>query len=156
MSVHEAVLGAIAAAVISQAFQKVDWAALYKSFNESIQEFWLARPFLLGMPANELRLRFHVKLVSQSEKELRLRFVPKAGRDQAFYSQAVLILTKEKYEPRALKMIHPDGRETVHVFSDVRVNSNWKDVYHRSDPLSRPDLRGYRSANVVTGPKWNR
>jgi hypothetical protein len=129
-----------------------DLGAFFKLFHESIQEFWLARPFLLGMPIDELRHRFRIELQVQNENEIRLKFEPKSERDQARFSRATLILRKERYEPRAIKMIDSTGSATVHVFADVRVNSNWRDVYFSRDPLSRPDLRGYRSVNVVTAP----
>lgn len=152
MSIQEVVVGWVLAAAIASSFQKVDWPAFYESFYESIQEFWLARPFLLGMPAAELRMRFQIELLSQTETDILLQFVPKWKSDRVSYSRAVLMLTKEKYKPRALQMFDPDGRETVHVFKDVRVNSNWQDVYLRRDPLNGPDLRGYRSATAVTAP----
>ena len=143
-SVGEAIIGLVAGIAISAAFQEANWA---KSFHDSIQEFWLARPFLLGMSAGELRQRFHIQLVTQSDHEVRLKFEPKAENDRALYTQAILILTKNEYEPRALKMIHDDGNETVHLFENLRVNSRGQDFPFRDDPLSRPDLRGYRSLN---------
>jgi hypothetical protein len=100
--------------------------------------FGWTKPFLLGMPPDELKRRFKVTLLSEDDAEVRLQFEPIWPRDKLQLSSAQLILSKVFYRPRALKMVGPSGAETVHVFKDVAVNAP-----DDREPLDRPDLAGF-------------
>ncbi len=99
----------------------------------------LPRPFLLGMPAAELKDRFQIELKKETDTEVWLEFVPRLAKDQANLTKAILILSKDQYRPKALKMLDPVGAETVHVFKDVQVNRRGP-----VDDLERPNLHDYR------------
>lgn len=107
------------------------------------EEFWLARPFLLGMPLDEMRQRYQIKLIEYPGDHIRLEFVPRMASDLSQYSQAQLILSRDTFEPRAMQVISPT-RETraVYVFKNVRINCSSSEPF--SD-LEHPNLEGYRS-----------
>jgi len=101
--------------------------------------FGWTKPFLLGMPTDELKRRFKVTLLSEDDAEVRLELEPMWPRDKAQFSRAQLILSKVFYRPRALKVVGPSGAETVHVFRDVAV-----DTPDDRASLDRPDLARFR------------
>lgn len=121
-----------------------------KTWEDRMKEFWLARPFLLGMPAEELARRFNVKIARQSDKGVWLEFRPLREADAGWFERAVLILDAERFVPKALQMIDPTGSETVHVFGDVQINR--LRAGHPIPPgvenLERPNLKGYRPAAI--------
>ena len=80
--------GIVPANALPKADRKV-WA-------DHMNEFWLARPFLLGMPTAEMTKRFKVRIVRQSDKDLWLEFVPLRQADAAPFERAVLILDAER------------------------------------------------------------
>ncbi len=117
------------------------------AFTEVFREFVLPRQFLLGTTAKDLKRRFHVRLVKQSDTEIRLEFRPREKRDQLGFDRFILILRRGTYAPMALKIVDVTGAESVHVFSDVRINA---DSAPKSSPnvygeqLDRPNLHGLR------------
>jgi hypothetical protein len=115
--------------------------------HDSMREFPLSRPFLLGMPAAELKEAFRIELMSQNDAEVWLKLSPKRPRERALYERAILILKRDDYTPRALKLADLTGGEMVHVFSDVQFNADSAPKVSpslRNDHLGRPPLRGYR------------
>jgi hypothetical protein len=106
---------------------------------EALSQFPIPRSFLLGMPTAELKNRFQIDLKNESATEVWLAFTPKNKKDQANFTQAILILSKDRYLPKALKMVDPTGAEAVHVFKDVQINRRGP-----VDDLERPNLHGYR------------
>lgn len=118
---------------------------------ESMQEFPLARPFLLGMPEADLRERFNVTLVRATPSEFWLEFKPKHKKEQVRMERALLILNAADCIPKALQLVDSAGEETVHVFHNVSVVP-----WNAADPiplpkgrqsLDRPDLSGYSPEN---------
>jgi hypothetical protein len=128
----ELILGYAVGIALGVAMSKVDWV-------EAISQFPIPRPFLLGMPAAELKDRFQIELKSESDTEVWLAFTPKIKKDQANLTHAILILSKDQYRPKALKMVNPVGSETVHVFKNMQIDRRGP-----VDDLERPNLRGYR------------
>jgi hypothetical protein len=116
---------------IERTFEEIDW--------EAVRQFPLASPFLLGMPAAEMKDRFQIELKSETDTEVWLAWTPKKKKDQENLTQAILILSKDQYRPRALKMLDPTGAETVHVFKDVEINRP-----DHAGRLGQPNLQGYR------------
>jgi hypothetical protein len=116
---------------------KPDLTEVFDSLYEPLGGW--AKPFLLGMPSDELKRRFKVIVLSEDDAEVRLQFEPIWPRDKMQFSSAQLILSRPGYRPRALKSVGPGGAETVHVFSDVAVNAP-----DERAPLGGPDLAGFR------------
>ncbi len=128
-----AILGFAVTVMISNAeLSGFDWV-------EAISQFPLPRPFLLRMQVGDLKDRFQIELKSETDTEIWLAFTPKNKKDQANLTNAILILSKDRYQPKALKMIDPTGSESVHVFKNVQINRRGP-----VDDLERPDLHGYR------------
>jgi hypothetical protein len=112
-------------------------------------EFPIGRPFLLGLSVADLTERFHVALKKETDREIWLEFVPKIEKDRANISNAVLILSKDRYQPVAVKTVDPTGAEIVHVFKDVKINPRGP-----VESLEQPNLRGYRRVlNEVAAPE---
>lgn len=105
----------------------------------SLKQFWVSEPYLLGMPPEELKKRFQIEIVNQTEEKVQLNFRPKERRDLANFSEASLILNIKTYLPYALKTIDPPRtKETVHLFSDV-------EGIKELERISEPDLTRYES-----------
>lgn len=121
---------------------KAGWGAL--SFVWP-REFPLARPFLVGMPVADLRQRFEIELLKETQTTVWLKLKPKRQRERARFTEATLILRLDGYLPQALRMIDPSGTETVHTFRNVRVDGEGADL------AKRPDLNGYRA--VLSGAR---
>ena len=134
----EAVIGYVIVMAIVLPNLESGFAAL----SESFETFWLARPFLLGMEIGELKQRFDVTLLKETAAEVRLQFTP-INKDRCHFDRAVLVLSINDYRPIALKLIDPTGAATVHVFTDVQINSR----SGFADPFNRPNLKGYREIN---------
>jgi hypothetical protein len=120
-----------------------DFAAFY----EAIREFVLPRPFLLGTTAKDLMRRFHIKLVQQDDSEIRLEFRPREKRDKVRFDRAILILKRGEYIPVAFKMVDVTRAESVHVFTDVKIDGDSiskSNPFVRFERLDRPSLQGYR------------
>ena len=126
-------------------YQDSGWEAFFRRFEEALQESIVPRTFLLGMPVDEMRDRFDVKLLRQTDAEIWLRFAPKTYKEQAQLNYAILILSKEKYEPRALTTVDATNCERVYMFTNVQINLGWRSFFLTRDPLKRPNLSRYRS-----------
>lgn len=105
------------------------------------KEFWLSRPYLLGMSPEELQQRYQISIESQTEQQIRLLFRPKDRKDLANFSEASMILDLKTYLPLALKTVDPPRtQETVHLFSNV-------EGIKEPERIPEPDLTGYRPVN---------
>lgn len=119
----------------------------FKSYASIWKEFWLSRPYLLGMPLEELQQRYQISIEKQTEEQVWLRFVPKADSDRTFFSESILVLNLKTYLPYALKTLDPPGtRETVHLFSNVE---GMKEL----ERIPEPDLKGYTLSSTSIKPK---
>jgi hypothetical protein len=122
---------------------RVDEGSFFSAFNRLVKEMPLARPFLLGMPAKELQRHFQMKLQKQTEHRIWLEFVPKNKQGAWSFDRATLILSKGDFAPRAIMTVL-DLQETVHLFSEVRINPAPEDRLEVIDPSS---LEGYQTGN---------
>ena len=104
-------------------------------------QFFLARPFLLGMSVPNLIQRFSVSIKRRHVNEVWLSFTPRQSQPPAPYREAILILAMGDWQPRALKLTDPRGDvESVHVFKQFVVN-----------PLRSLTKQHLLDANGVTG-----
>lgn len=110
----------------------------FKFYPSMWKEFWLSRPYLLGMPPEELQQRFEISIEKQMDEKVQLKFRPKEQRDLVFFSEASLILDLKTYLPYALKTVDPPGsKEIVHLFSNV-------EGIQELERISKPDLTLYK------------
>lgn len=141
------VIMAVAAGVVMSRIDWSQWQELGRSLAEFVRECPLARPYLMGMPPDELRAKFDIGLVEESETHVRLSFRPKDPARSPLVSDALLILNKINWTPVALKLGEPGGRsETVHIFTEVRIDGRreFDTVWPDAGDLARPNLSGYR------------
>jgi hypothetical protein len=117
------------------------------SFSEELVELLFLKPFVLGIPAEQFKGRFKVKLLKESWHEVRLELVPRRKKEFDCYEKAVLILDRRSWLTQALKVYDPTGSETVHIFQNTRVNSA------AGDDLSTVNVEGYRPVLSIAPPK---
>ncbi|HEY3965640.1 MAG TPA: M56 family metallopeptidase [Planctomycetaceae bacterium] len=95
-------------------------------------EFLLARPFVLGLPAAELREQFDIALIKKTASEFWLSFVPRNPEMKQTFSRAILVLDGATWLPKALKLTDDGGHvETIHTFLRFAINGA---------PRSEPNL----------------
>jgi hypothetical protein len=94
-----------------------------------IRDFSLIKPFLLGILPTTVKSSFTVTIVNCGADEVRLKLVPhrrcefrQYGYD-AEYDHAELILDRQTWLLKAIKVCEVSGVETVHVFRSMAVNS---------------------------------
>lgn len=102
-------------------------------------------PFLFGMKAERAKQRYQkIELLKKTdEREIWLRVVPRFREDATNWSEALIIIDRATYVPKAVQLIDPSGAESVHKFLNVEVNP--KRGWFESDPF-KPDLRRYKPA----------
>jgi TIGR03009 family protein len=82
-------------------------------------------PFLFGMPPEQAKRRYKLKLLKEDEKTktIHLHVEPRLQADAANYREANVILDAKSFLPTAVKLVDPGGNlETVYIFSNVEVN----------------------------------
>ena len=81
-------------------------------------------PFLFGMKAEEAKNRFSMTLLSiDKEKErVTLKAVPRMDSDRQNYHEAYIILDTKRFIPVGVRLIDPNGLETIYMFKDVTIN----------------------------------
>jgi hypothetical protein len=114
-----------------------------------LDAFFLGRPYLLGMPAAELKKQFKVTLNKNDADDVWLTLIPRDSRVAANVTKATLILNRHIWLAKAVKIQDPTGAELVHVFKNMRINS--KD--RSADDLSKPNLDGYREIKSEQAPQ---
>ena len=107
-------------------------------------EYPFPRIFLIGTRAADLKERFEIRLLKQSDTEVWLQFRPTRD-DEIRFKQATLILTADTYMPVAIKVVEDWGRASVHVFRDLRINGQGEFL----SPLDNPNLTGYRPVSSI-------
>jgi hypothetical protein len=135
--VRSLIAGVIVGMIIYDALSKNDFSAL-------VSEFPIPHLFLVGTRAVELKRRFKIELVKETDSEVWLQFFPRWTQDSASFLKVKLILSADEYKPMAINVIDATGAETVHVFS---VHIRGAGFLH-SSPLDRPDLTGYRPLSI--------
>jgi hypothetical protein len=106
-----------------------------------LRDILLIRPFLLGMPAAEVKRRFTVTIESHTPYEVRVKLVPRLNEatpprgNEAirYYDHAVLILDPKTGFLKGLQIRDLTGAETVHVFQNM-VTSGWDSRTHVPTP----------------------
>jgi len=109
----------------------------------------IARSFVLGIPARQLKAKFRVVIEQVSAEEVWLTFLPRVQQIAAICIKAVLILDRRTWLPKALKQIDPTGSEMVHIFKNMRINAEAE----LADDLTKPNLEGYRQILNKAPPK---
>ncbi|MBI3866254.1 MAG: hypothetical protein HY290_30610 [Planctomycetia bacterium] len=104
-------------------------------------QFFLARPFLLGMPVSELLQRFVVGLDdSRRDGNVWLTLIPRTPAPSFPYRQATIVLSRTDWRPLALKLIDTtDEIESVHVFQAL-APAHHTDSLRRKHLLDQPEL----------------
>jgi len=103
-------------------------------------------PFLFGMPAAKAVKRYRLELLGQTSKEVWLRAWPRWQQDAANYREATVVLDRSTYLPRHVRLVAPDGSQTIFSFSKLKVNSRFRAIarlWPGGDPF-RPNLSGYQ------------
>jgi hypothetical protein len=120
----------------------------FTDWNRAICEPFFLKPFLLGMPIDEMQKRFKISLLNQSESQIRLKFIPIDASIRSNFSQAEIILSPTTYETWAMRFVSPPTGESedVYVFRNIRINCIPSEPFR---DLDRPDLKGYRRRALV-------
>ena len=111
-------------------------------------------PFLFGMPPAKAKRRYQLFLIHDPKLPpayARLYVLPRLRVDAANWRSAEVILDKQQYLPRAVKLIDPTGNtETTYLFNDLKPNASdsrsWIATVFRGAPKDpfNPDLKGYQ------------
>lgn len=102
-------------------------------------EWWprypVLSPYVFGIPADELKERFKVSLIKQTDKQIHVRLLPRRERDQASFAEVNLLLDSNNYVTKAIKTIDSTrNREQLYVFEDVEITRS-SDNEFRFHPL---------------------
>jgi hypothetical protein len=131
-------------------YEKIDVQASRESgkfsffqITEQGTELLFLKPFLLGMPADQLKKRFNVFLWKETDDRLWLELIPRGGEYSDMFEKAMIMLDRRTWLTQALKLWDPTGAQTVHIFQNIKVNSD------NADDLSKPNVEGYRQ--IVSG-----
>ena len=102
-------------------------------------------PFLFGMPPEQAKRRYELKLLKETETTVWLHVKPRLRIDAANWKEARVILNKSnRYLPTAVQLIDPSGnRETVYTFSNLKVNKRRGFFPQLGNPF-KPKLFRYR------------
>ena len=104
-------------------------------------------PFLFGMKAEEAKSRFNMSLISVGKDSVKLKAVPRMDNDRQNYHEAWIILDTKRYIPTAVRLIDPNGLETVYMFKDITINDGNFGARivsrFRGNPY-KPSLAGYK------------
>jgi hypothetical protein len=82
-------------------------------------------PFVFGAEAKQLKERYWIRLITPAEEknQIWLEAFPRHQQDAANFHHAQFIITTEKMEPYALKIIQPNAKDsTTYRFFDIVVN----------------------------------
>ncbi len=99
-------------------------------------------PFLFGMKADSAKQRYkEIKLHGKTnENEIWLLVIPRLESDAMNWKQALVIIDRKTYVPKAVMLTDPSGAETVHTFSNVEVNFR-RGIFTPDE--FKPNLRPY-------------
>lgn len=110
-------------------------------------------PFLFGMKAEEAKKRFVLSFADQddpkknNEKEVWIVAKPRQVMDRDNFQEATIILDRERFLPRAVRLIDPSGNlETVYNFPLNELHVNKKELVpliFRNSPF-QPKTAGYK------------
>lgn len=100
-------------------------------------------PFLFGMKAAQAKQRYFLQLDPKltNDKQICLQVQPRRREDAANWAQATVLIMRDTFLPKAVKLIDPTGKmETVYIFENL---DQKKPVIIVNNPLT-PNLRGYK------------
>ena len=106
-------------------------------------------PFLFGMKADEAKQRFNLKLVgfNKDNTAVQIQAIPRMDSDRQNYSEAAIMLDLKRFVPNAVRLLDPNGIETVYIFEGVKINDSgfWQELKTKfsGDPY-HPSLKGYK------------
>jgi TIGR03009 family protein len=116
--------------------------------NKALQEGPL--PFLFNMSVERARQRYQMTLDEERPEAYVIRVKPKLELDQEEYSQALILLDKEKFQPLALQLVAPNGKDRK-TFDfrgrDYEVNARINPEYF--------DGQGMVAKLVKANPPWD-
>jgi TIGR03009 family protein len=99
-------------------------------------------PFLFGMKAERAKTRYKkITLMNRTADEIQIEVLPRLPEDASNWQKAVIIIDAKLFVPKAVKLVGPSGAETVHVFSNVKVNPT--KPWLGANPF-KPNLWGYK------------
>ncbi len=114
-------------------------------------------PFLLGMPPDKAKARYHFKIMKRMEgNRVWIEVKPKYALDAAEWVRAYVLLSLGTYLPERVNLInHAETTETVYVFHDIEVNQRGllQQIF-AGDPF-KPYMFGY-SREVHAQPGGDR
>ena len=106
--------------------------------------------FVYGMKASEAKSRFDMKLIRQFSKDgvdyAEIVATPKTQADQQDFKSAQLVLDKQTYLPRELRVIEPNGNEQHWIFDRLETNLN--------PPVSAKDLAPFDRSKYKELAGW--
>ena len=106
-------------------------------------------PFLFGMKADEAKQRFNLKLIgfNKDNTAAHIQAIPRMDTDRQNYSEAGIMLDLKQFIPRAVRLVDPNGIETVYIFDQkyVKINDNGflKELALKFKDPYRPSVKGY-------------
>lgn len=110
-------------------------------------------PFLFGLPPEEAKKRFALKLLGRTEKQIYISAKPITRRDAGNYDEAQIVLSAKNYLPTHIKLIHPGGTSSeTFQFGKTKVNKPGIFEWISGDPFD-PKLRGYKVVMNQPGPQ---
>ena len=102
-------------------------------------------PFLLGMPPEKAKARYHFKIMRKVDNErVWIEVKPKSAMDAAEWVRAWVLLNLRTYLPERVHLFNPAGTtETVYLFRDIETKRSMLQNVFGGDPF-RPNLFGYK------------
>jgi len=102
-------------------------------------------PFLLGMPPEKAKARYHFKILRKVDNErVWIEVTPKSAMDAAEWVRAYVLLNLNTYLPDRVSLFNPAGTtETVYIFRDIETKRSMLQNFFGGDPF-RPNLFGYK------------
>ena len=112
-------------------------------------------PFLFGMSPENAHRRFELKLLKNTATDATILAMPRLKSDQANYKEARIILRKDIYMPKAVRLLDPaETRVTEYWFDDLEPNGAGVKAAMRKlmgeDPF-HPNLSSYKVAQTAAG-----
>lgn len=138
---------AVAAALLAAGFRDAHSVSV-DVFAQLIRTPYIYESLLIGLPPCELKRRFEITKMESRGSNYCLCFVPRLKEGQQQFSKALLLLSPDRFEPVALKLVDSNSgdkpAESVYTFSNVRFTDLHADGEADLERLDRLDLRGLR------------
>ncbi len=104
-------------------------------------------PFLFGIKVEEVKRRFELAMSTPEKDVVWIKAIPRPDSDdRKHYREARIMLDTTRFVPKLVKLMDPDGIESVYEFSDIKINDSGfgKKLLERfkGDPY-KPSVKGY-------------